>query len=461
MTTLAARLRAPIRAPLAAARMLPVAWAEWRAAATNGAQLSMTTSSLFLIIAKVGALGIGFLCWLAAARMFPESIVGLASTTVAATNLVALFAILGIGWSVIGLYPATAEKGRLLDSALSLVGAASLAVSLVCLVFAAVALSELRALATDPRFVLCFLAFGVTGTLGLLLDQISAVMRRGDHAMTRNVVRGVATLVVVPAALLVGEGDRSLALVAAWTAGSVLMIAIGLRQFARPPLRYAFRPRVDRVLGRPLFLDGIPNQVLNLALRLPGTVLPIVVTQMISAGDSAIWYGAWMMASVVFFVPIQIGVSLYAELSHDRASIERVALQALRMSLGLGALCALVAAILVGIPLSMLGHGYAAGGVDPFRIVVIAVLPMTVIEVYCAVCRGLGRLNEAIATGLISAVASLAATVAVASSYGLVGIATAWLAVQAVTGAWAGIRLIWLLRIAPARAAGAIAQPTS
>lgn len=465
-TSLRARLVSSLAAPL---RMIGAALGEWRRAATAGDQLSMTSNSLFLIVAKVAALGIGFLCWLVAARMFPEPVVGLASTTVSATNLVALFAILGIGWSFIGLFPTHERQHRLLDSAITLVGIASILASILCLIVAAVALSELRPLAVDPRFALCFVAFGATGTLGLLFDQISAVMRRGDHAMTRNVVRGLVTLLIVPAALLVAESDRSLALVAAWTAGSVLMIVIGLRQFTAKPMRYVFKPGVEASLGRPLLAGGFPNQALNLALRLPGTVLPIVVTQMISAGDSAIWYGAWMMASVVFFIPIQVGVTLFAELSHPKAEIGRLAAQAFRLSLGVGVGCAVVAAVLVGLPLSMLGHGYAAGGEMPFRIVVIAVVPMTVIEVYCAVCRAMTRLPEAIATATISAVVSLAATVLVAPGHGLTGIATAWLAVQAVTGLWAGARLVWLLRTrtaaTPANDATApsapVAQPTS
>jgi len=92
----------------------------------------------------------------------------------------------------------------------------------------------------------------------------------------------------------------------------------------------------------------------------------------------------------------------------------------------------------------MLGQSYAAAGEMPFRIVVIAVVPMTVMEVYCAVCRGLHRLGEAIAVALASAVVSLAATVVVAPRYGLVGIAAAWLGFSG-DGLWAGLRLARLL----------------
>jgi O-antigen/teichoic acid export membrane protein len=451
--------RAILLAPLAPARVLSVAWSEWRLAASRGAQLSMATSSLFLILAKVAALGIGFVCWLVAARLFPETEVGLASTTVSATNLVALLAILGIGWSVIGQFVAQARPDDLLDSAISLVGIASALASGVFLAVAAFALGNLRVLAVDPRFAVCFVLFGVSGTVGLLLDQISAVMRRGDQAMTRNVVRGLVTLAVIPGALLVAPSDRSLALVGAWTAGSVVMIAIGVRQLGRQPLRYVFRPRIRLAFARPLVAQGIPNQILNLAQRLPGTVLPVLVTELISPADSAVWYGAWMMASVVFFIPIQIGTTLYAELSYQGARIRRLAGQAMRLSLGLGALTAIIGAVAVGYALFLLGPGYASAGTMPFRIVVLAVVPMTVMEVYCAVCRGTRRMGEAIATALLSAVVSLAATAMVAAQYGLAGIAGAWLAVQGVTGLWAGLRLAWLLR--GADSADAEDQPTS
>jgi len=283
------------------------------------------------------------------------------------------------------------------------------------------------------------------------------VMRRGDHAMTRNIVRGLVTLALVPAALLVDDSHRAVALVVAWTAGAVVMIGIGARQFAARPLDYRFRPRVRRPLARPLMADGIPNQVLNLAQRVPGTVLPILVTELISPADSAVWYGAWMMASVVFFIPIQVGTTLYAELSHDAARVRSLAMSALRLSLALGAATAVVGAVLVGIALSLLGHSYVEAGEMPFRIVVVAVVPMTVMEIYCAVCRGLHRINEAIVTATVSAVISLTATAIVAPTQGLIGIASAWLVVQAATGLWAGLRLAYLLLRAPAVSV----QPTS
>ncbi len=453
------RSRAILMAPLGPARILPAALSEWYRAATRGEPLSMTSNSLFLIVAKVGSLAIGFLCWLVAARLFPASNVGVASATVSATTLVALFAVLGIGWSVIGQFPSQERPGELLDTAISLVGIGSLVTCAAFLLVAALFLDDLRVIAVDPRFAVAFVLFAVTGTLGLILDQISTVMRRGDQAMTRNVVKGLVTLAIVPAALLATEADRSLAIVAAWSVGSVGMIIVGVWQFARGPMTYRFRPRIRLALARPLIELGIPNYILNIAERLPGSVLPIIVTEMISPADSAYWYGAWMMAWVVFFIPIQIGTTLYAEISNIRADVVRLARQALRLSLGLGGLTAVVAVAGATLALSILGPAYADAGETPLRIVVLAVVPMSVFETYYTICRVTGHLNEAVAVSVLNAIASLAAAVAVAQQHGLVGIATAWLAVQAVTGVWAGLRLVLLLRSQPR--SGELVQPVA
>jgi O-antigen/teichoic acid export membrane protein len=449
MRALRASPRAVLLAPLVPARIVGVTLSEWRLAATRGEALSMASNSLFLIASKVAAMGIGFLCWLAAARMFSASNVGLASAAVSATTLVAQLALVGIGSSVIGLFPAQRDPARLLDSAISLVWIAAIAAAAVFLVVAAVALGDLAVVARDPRFALCFVAFACAGTVGVLMDQTSTVIRRGDQAMTRNVACGAMTLALVPAALMVSDADRSLAVFAAWTAGALVMVGLGAWQLSRRPLEYSFRPRLTRDLVKPLLLLGIPNHVLTLAERLPGAVLPILVTEMLSPAENAYWYGVWMMGWVVFIIPIQIGITLYAEASHRPDDLRRLAGDALRLSLGLGALAAVVAVAGAGLALSLLGHAYAAAGELPLRIVVVAVLPMTLVEVYYGVCRATRHLGEAAATGLLSATTALAAAVAVAADHGLVGIAVVWLTVQVVTGMWAAVRLTFLLRHAP------------
>ena len=90
----------------------------------------------------------------------------------------------------INLFPAQQRApAALFDTAFSVVGLAALAVGAVFLVLAVTLLRELRIVATDPVFAVVFIVLGVFGALGVLLDQISTVVRRGDEALRRNIGR--------------------------------------------------------------------------------------------------------------------------------------------------------------------------------------------------------------------------------------------------------------------------------
>jgi hypothetical protein len=82
---------------LLARRFRPIAdtWEEIRSG--KGRPLPMFLNSMSLILAKVFSLGLGFLAWLVAARLFDPTDVGLASAAVAAMMLCVQFSLVGVG----------------------------------------------------------------------------------------------------------------------------------------------------------------------------------------------------------------------------------------------------------------------------------------------------------------------------------------------------------------------------
>jgi len=171
----------------------------------------MFLNSMSLILAKVFSLGLGFLAWLVAARLFDPTDVGLASAAVAAMMLCVQFSLVGVGSSIITLSPAQQQApARLFDTAFSVVGFAAIAAGAVFLVLASTMLHELRIVATEPAFAVVFVLLGVFGALGVLLDQISTVVRRGDEALRRNILAGLVTLVGVVGVAVGRSGSASL-----------------------------------------------------------------------------------------------------------------------------------------------------------------------------------------------------------------------------------------------------------
>lgn len=414
---------------------------------------AMLASSVGLIAGKLASVGLGFLAWIVAARLFSTSDVGLAAGAISAMMLCTQLALLGISSAVIDQFPAHRRGPRMLfDTSIGLVSIFALIAGLVFLALTGSLLSDLAAVAETPVYALLFIALCVLGTVGILFDQISVALRRGDQVVVRNLLSGIVTVALIAALPALGA-DSSLAIFAAWAVGGVAMCAVGLVQLWRAVDRYRYRPRINRRLSASLLRVGLPNYALTLAERAPGPILPVVVVEVLSPTANAYWYAVWMMAWAVYFVPISVGLTVFAEGARRPEDLRGLIPHGIRSSLGLGVAAACAAAVLADPLLSLLGPAYAAAGAEPLRILLIGVIPMTFVQAYFAACRATRRLGEAVVTGLVGNALAVVVAAVAASSDGLVGMSVGWVAAQSVIGAFAAWRLTVVLgRTSPADA---------
>jgi O-antigen/teichoic acid export membrane protein len=422
--------------------------------------LGMTKNSIALILAKVATMGLGFAFWLVAARWFASDEVGLAASAVSAMMLCTQFALLGAGSAFIALFPEhSTQPSRLIDTSFTVVTLVALAAGVVFLFVAQTWFAQLGPVVTLPLFTAFFLAMVIFGTLGILLDQASTVLRRGDQALWRNLLSGVLTLVALAVLVpLPGTSDAT-AIFSTWVGGGIAACALGVVQLRRSVAGWHLRPRIDRRMTRRLLSVGLPNHLLTLTDRAPGLVLPIIVVEVLSPSAGARWYTVWMMAWIVFIVPIQVGMTLFAETAHRSKPLGQLVRRGLRTSLLLGAAAAAVLSVFAPLVLSLLGHSYADDGAGPLRILVWSVIPLAFLQAYYAACRGSGRITEATGTAVTFGAAAVAAALGVAPGHGLTGLALSWLAVQAAAGTWSLFRLRAIASTTPVPPAPVVAVP--
>jgi O-antigen/teichoic acid export membrane protein len=407
--------------------------------------LSMFASSLGLIAGKVATMGLGFLFWLLAARVFVPADVGLATGALSAVMLCTQIALLGAGSAVIVHFPRhRASPSHLLDAAFTLVVASALLAALLFLALAFGVFHELRVVASDPAFSISFLAISILGTAGLLLDHMSAALRRGDQALTRALLFGIVTIGLLGGVTVATDYRGSFTIFVTWVGGSLAACLLGAVQLRRSLAGYRYRPRIRRYLIRSLLSVGLPNHALTLAERAPALILPIVVVELVSPEANAAWYAAWMMAWLLYFIPVQVGMTIFAEAAHRVGELGELVRHGIRTSLLLGLPAAAALALAANFALSILGPTYADAGTTPLRILVIAVVPLTLIQAYFVVCRSTRRLREATVVGVANGLAGVGGAAFAATTFGLRGIAFAWLLAQFLTAAWAVPRLWWL-----------------
>jgi O-antigen/teichoic acid export membrane protein len=405
--------------------------------------LSMLPNSLALIGAKVATLGLGFLFWLVAARFYAPDVVGLAAGVVAAVLLCTQLALFGVGSAVITLLPKDREhSARLIDNAITLTTLTGLAVGMLFVALAAGMFPELGAVGRSPAYAALFGVMSALGTVGIVLDQTSTTLRRGDHALARGVLNGVMSLAALALLVLASRSAGSLAIFACWVVGGAAACLLGAVQLAGAMQRYRYRLRLTAATARRLVAVGLPNHALTLADRAPGLLLPVLVTEMVSPATNAYWWALWMMAWVVFIVPVQVGMTLFAEVADHPQDIERLIRHALRSSVALGLGAAVVLITLADIALSLLGPQYSAAGATPLRVLVLGVVPLAFLQAYYARCRATRRLREAVTTAVASGTLSVAVTIVACVGAGLTAMAAAWVTSQAAAGVWA----VWRLR---------------
>jgi O-antigen/teichoic acid export membrane protein len=412
--------------------------------------LAPLISSVGLIAGRMASMGLGFLAWLVAARLFAPADVGLASGAVAAMMLCVQLALVGIGSAVIALLPAHRhDPHALLDTALTAVVGGAVVAAALFLLLARATFHELNTIVAEPALAIAFLGMTIFGAVNVLYDNVSIAMRRGDQVLTRNIVFGVITIAVPPALVGVFPGHAIWIILAAWTSAGLLACGMGFAQTARMLAGYRARPRLDVLLAGRLVRVGLPNWALTMTERGPALLMPVLVTEFISPRTNAFWYAAWMMAWVVMIIPISAGQTLFAEAARTPERAGAATRHALVTSLALGVPAAALMALLSELALSLLGRQYASEAQVALRVLVLTVIPFSLVQAYYAVSRARGHLGEAITAGTVSGAAAVVASIIAGRAGGLAPMATAWLAIQLLAGAWAGVRLWSMTHRAP------------
>ena len=412
-------------------------------------------TSVGLIGGKVVSLGVGFLFWLLAARTADVQDVGLAAGAVSLMMLATQLAIAGAGSSFILNRSRYEDRlPRLLDTAVTIVLLGSALAALAALGVVALALEDLRAVATDPTFALLFVLMTVFGTLGILLDHVSVALERGQQVLVRNTVGGLLTaapLLLTPA--LGWRFDAEL-LFGLWVLGGATACGVAAVQLSRQLGGYRYRPCLSRPLVGVLLRTGLPNHALTLVERAPNLLLPVVVTEVLTPEANAYWYIAWMMAWAVLVIPVSIGITLLAQVTRGLGALRRDVVRAGLTGVALGLPAAAVLAAVGGPVLALLGQDFRAEATTPLRVLLLALPPVMVLQLYYSVCRTTQRLPEALGTGAVLGSAAVLGTAAVGAEGGLVGMAWVWVAVQALAGIWALVRLTRFMAGGPVAEAG-------
>jgi len=394
----------------------------------------MVVNTASLVGTSLVTMPLGFVYWWLGAHRFPTDSVGVASAGVSAMMLLATISVLGFGTLLIGELPRQPQKKReLIATAVATAGTVGFLLGFGFALLAPTISAHLAPLGQNQWAALLFAAGVALTTVTLVLDAVMIGVLRGAIQFWRNATLGVSKLALLWLIASATAWRSGLAIYGSWAAGVLVSIGfLALAYVRRGGTAIGWRP--DWSLLRSLRKLALWHHGVNLGLQAPVFALPVLATALISRTSGAHFYVAWMIAGLVFVVPLSLSTVLFAMSAAEPASLRGRMRQTVSHSVAIAvpAVCLLV--LVAPWLLRLFGKAYASEASTMLRILVLAVFPLIVRNHYIAVARVLGLLRRAAQLVAATAVLELTAAIAGGVSAGILGLTLAWVAAAYLEG---------------------------
>ncbi len=346
-----------------------------------------------LMATTVVTSGLGFTFWTFAAREFSQQAVGYGSAAVSAMSLLGTIGVFGLGTVLIGELPRRSPRAGLVSAALLTCGLGSVLLGIGFAMVAPLVSRRFGDMMGTPVQALLF-AIGVALTaVTSVFDNATIGLLRGGVQLARNLAFAAAKLLALPVAAVILHDQFGIGISISWVAGmaaSLAASAIWLRIRGSPVL-----PRPDWGVLRGLGKTALAHNWLNLAIAVPPTLIPVLVTVVVSPTANAAFYVAWLLTGFLYAVPGNLATVLFAVAAAEPHMISQKLRFAVKLSLLIGVPAMFAEFLGAHFVLSLFGIGYAQEATFPLRLLALAYLPTLPKTFYIAVCRAAGKVSRA------------------------------------------------------------------
>ena len=372
----------------------------------------------------------GFAYWAVAARMFSQGAVGYGSASISAMTMLGTVGMLGLGTLLMGELPRSESRTGLIAAALLTSAIGSAILGLLFSLVTPLMSSRFEDLVRSPGQTVIFILGVVFTGVTLVYDQATIGLLRGDLQLKRNLVFSIVKLVIMPGVALVLHDRFGVGITLSWLIGMVVSLGFIAARSGKATLLGKPEWRVLRGLGK----TTLAHNWLNLSIAIPRSLIPVLVTVIVSPTANAAFYVAWMLSGFLYIIPTHLSTVLFAMGSAEPRIFARKLRFTLRLSLLIGFPVMLVLAVFAEEALRVFGTRYAVVAGTSLVLLAIGYVPLVPKLHYIAVARATGHIPRAAALMTVSGVMEVVAAVLGGKYDGLDGLTLALVGVFMLEG---------------------------
>lgn len=372
-------------------------------------------NSMYIMLSSVfgAVIGVGF--WIVAARIFPQEQVGLGTALISTLTLLLTLSKLGMDQSLIRYFP-SGDKGSIIVTSTIISTAVALLLGVIFLIGTPVWAPALRPSTFEEAFL--FLAVLGVSAMGSMISTSLIASRKAGLNLLQTVLTGIKLPALVVLAPLSAWG-----IYAGFGVGYAVMLLFTLAALA--PLLGVRLGSFDRGFLRESLGYSLGIYSSGFLLTVPTMLLPLLVLNMLGPVDSANYYMAYAIVSMVLMIPMATSLSLFVEGSHGEHLVKTMRK-------------ALITNVLLLVPataslwffgdffLSIIGKAYAEGGLELLRIMLLSSLFYAFTQTYISRHMVNKNIRELLIVGTILCSSLVSLSYLFMSWWGLNGVGWAW-----------------------------------
>lgn len=331
---------------------------------------SLYRNSIFLMSNTIALSIIGFVFWTIATRTYKPADIGVASTIIAATGLLASVSYLGFDYSLIKYIPHSKNLASKLNTAFTLTGIVSIIAAIAYLTIAPYTSENIAFINDSLKIIAIFILLILMTTWNGLTNIPFIALRVAQFAVLATIISGIVKIITIFLFRDYGKSGILLSHTLALTI-SVVVSFIFIKRISN----YSFRPSLSRQEINITAKFSLANYFASIAGGIPFLVTPMVVLKYLGPEQAAYFYVVGMVVSTLNIISVATTQSLFAEASWDNKTIQKMTKRAIKI-IAMLLIPSIIFMIIFGrVILSIFGDEYATYGYNFLLILSISSIP--------------------------------------------------------------------------------------
>jgi O-antigen/teichoic acid export membrane protein len=273
---------------------------------------SLYRNSFWLMAGSFSMAGIGVFYWFFATRLYTPTQIGLASTFLSVASLIYSFGLFGFGTTLIKFLPKSTNKEKIINTTFTIVSLSAFLLGIIYVIGIPFWTPKLIFLRESTLALFVVVIFFPLYSLNGITDSVSTAFREAHWVFLSNLTQSVVKLISLLALTSLGVwgliGSNAIAI----TVAVILCMVLIKRRFG-----INFRPTFNLKVINEVKKFAFGNYLSGLIGGLPNMILPIIITNGISAAQTAYFNIPNMIVSILLLIPAAVSKSYFTESSHS------------------------------------------------------------------------------------------------------------------------------------------------